>query len=81
MKVLAYIGAVALLLCVVFSVYVEHQSCAALDKQDSYIVTSLRRSLRTLPTLDYYKHHPRELRAALADIRAEIDVFSQRACR
>ena len=72
-------------LCVVAalfaSYYLQRNACGAIDKQDRYIVASLQRSLKTIPTLDYYKHHPRERDAALAQIRDEIVVFSQPACR
>ena len=80
-KALLCIGAVALLACLAFSAYVDHNVCSGLSTQNAYIVASLQRSLKTVPTLDYYKHHPHERDAALASIRAEIKVFSQPACR
>ena len=80
MKILFPLAALCVLAALFASYYVQHNACGAIDKQDRYIVASLRRSLKTIPTLDYYKHHPRERDQALAQIRQEIVVFSQPAC-
>ena len=49
--------------------------CAAVVQLDAAITNSLRRSLTNIPKLQYYKDHPAERDAQLADVRQSINDF------
>ena len=58
----------------------QHGICVAVNKLDTTIETSLRRSLKTIPTLSYYKQHPKEEATVLAQVHQEIASFEPQNC-
>jgi hypothetical protein len=49
--------------------------CHAVVKLDGAITDSLNRSLTAIPKIQYYKDHPDERKAQLANIRDDINNF------
>lgn len=54
--------------------------CKAVNRVNTTIVDTLKRSEATIPKLQYYKDHPEELARQEAEIEAEIVKFSPLAC-
>lgn len=53
----------------------QSETCAAINETKAalvaYIDQQLDRSLRSLPTIDYYRRHPVELGKALSDLQEQ----------
>lgn len=56
------------------------ENCEAIEELKSISVASLVRSLDTLPTIDYYRTHPVELKAQLARTQELIESLQPRSC-
>ena len=54
--------------------------CLALNRENGYIHSAILRGEKTLPTLSYYKSHPRELGEQLAELRQEEIQFRPVHC-
>ena len=50
--------------------------CVKLEQVRSYARGAAERGLKTVPTLAYYRQHPREKKQALREIQRQIDYFS-----
>lgn len=59
----------------------QRNICVAVNRLDATIETSLKRSLKTIPTLSYYKQHPKEKATVLSQVRQEIASFQPQNCR
>jgi hypothetical protein len=86
-KALLFILSLCVLVAIVASAYtfyrqdqVNHDICVASNHQNEAISNSLHRSLKTIPTLSYYKQHPAERDRALAEIHHQLRVFAPRNC-
>lgn len=60
---------------------VDRRICVAVNKVNTTIETTLHRSLKTLPTITYYKEHPDELVQQIALVRQEITEFKPLKCK
>jgi hypothetical protein len=58
----------------------RHELCASISNQAEFSEKTLHRAKRNTPKLTYYKNHPAELKALLADINAQIIKFAPRPC-
>lgn len=58
----------------------SQENCAGIARLDVAISATLERSLRTIPTLRYYKQHPDERDRALAEIHRELRTFVPPDC-
>ena len=56
------------------------QNCLAIEHLKSYAYATAIRSLKTLPTIAYYKQHPDELQAALGQVREQRAFFAPKPC-
>ncbi len=59
---------------------VAMSNCRAIEHLKAYAYSTAVRSLKTLPTLAYYKQHPDELKPALTQVREQRDYFAPQTC-
>ena len=59
---------------------IVRRDCLAIEHLKSYAYSTAQRSLRTLPSLAYYKEHPGELRLVLDQVRQEITFMAPKPC-
>jgi hypothetical protein len=57
-----------------------HRNCVQIETLKGTVRVQLSRSLRTLPTLAYYKAHPVELAAQIAATRQSLGEFAELHC-
>ncbi len=55
-------------------------NCRAVEHLKAYAYSTAVRSLKTLPTLAYYKQHPEELVPVLEQVRQQRDYFAPQTC-
>lgn len=78
---------VFIVLCMSLGVYAVHAAnekslrvCLRTELTKVYALGTLDRSLKTLPTLAYYKEHPLELRIQLRNVRETRHDFLPSPC-
>ena len=76
-----------MVLCFAMGTYAIHSAneksvkvCKRTEIRGAYILSSIDRSLKTLPTIAYYKTHPLELKAQLANIQKDRINFLPKPC-
>lgn len=63
-----------------WTAHISIQSCQRVDRLERIAQQQAYRSLKTLPTLAYYKAHPDELSKARDQINGEIAAFAPESC-
>jgi len=58
----------------------QHATCTQVQALKAQIVTTVTRSLNTLPSITYYRGHPAELAAQLAQAHKTIREFQPSDC-
>jgi len=58
----------------------SYNNCLDINRVNSNITTSLKRSKKVIPTLPFYKHHPQERREALKEINNALGEFQPNHC-
>lgn len=56
------------------------RNCNQIEALKAQIEVSIQRSIKTLPTLTYYKEHPSELQSALNQARQAAKQFAPSKC-
>jgi len=86
------VGAVILFLLLTAAGFVVRQNdlhgkattkelCVEIEKVKAEIRYTIQRSIKSLPTVGYYKSHPAELKSALEANRQILRTFAGKACR
>jgi hypothetical protein len=90
---LAIVGASALLVMVVLFLYIHQgtvdakrqartavENCQEIELIKGQIRNTVKESVKRLPRISYYRHHPDELKQAVADARVSVARFDKHNC-
>lgn len=59
---------------------IAHRNCVAIEQLKGYLREQADRSLKTLPTLAYYRQHVDELKEQLVEINRRLQSFAPKPC-
>ena len=76
------IAVLSLTLCFVVTrlASVDHGTCVQVQAINAQIEVSLHRSLKSIPTISYYKNHPDELAKVIEQTQEQIELFQPHSC-
>jgi hypothetical protein len=76
------IAVLSLTLCFVVTrlAGVDHATCVRVSRINAQIEVSLHRSLKSIPTIAYYKNHPEELAKVIDQTQEQIELFRPVSC-
>jgi len=59
---------------------IQKETCKQVEMVKDQIRATLERGLKSLPTIDYYRTRPEELKRAIESNRRALDAFKRRKC-